>query len=221
VPRLRTALRLASLAAREGPRPLTLARRAIREHAALQRTWELASLVAAVRRLRPHTVLELGTHRGGTLFCWAAVAAPDARLVSVDLPNEREGMGMREEDRARFSAFLRPGQTLECLRADSQLPATRDRVLAALGGRPVDFLWIDADHRLAGVTRDWELYGPLVRPGGLVAFHDIHPNPGFTESQVDRLWTRIRGGYRTTEFIDQDQPGGVGMGIGLLVQPDR
>ena len=181
MPRLRTFARLAGLSLREGPRPLWLARRAIREHGALQRTWELASLLVVVRRLRPHTVLELGTHRGGTLFCWAAVAAPDARLVSVDLPNEREGMGTRDEDRARFSRFLRPGQTLECLRADSQLPATRDRVLAALGGRPVDFLWIDADHRLPGVTRDWELYRPLVRPGGIIAFHDIHPNPEFTD----------------------------------------
>lgn len=220
MPRLRTAARLALLAAREGPRPLLLARRAIRGHAALQRTWELASLVAMVRRLRPHTVLEIGTHRGGTLFCWAAVASPDARLVSVDLPNEREGMGTTEDDRARFSSFLRPGQTLECLKADSQLPATRDRVLHALGGRPVDFLWIDADHRLPGVTRDWELYRPLVRPGGLIGFHDIHPNPGFPENQVDQLWTRIRGGFRMHEFIDQDHPGGVGMGIGVLVQPE-
>jgi predicted O-methyltransferase YrrM len=219
VPRLRTVARLAWLSLREGPVPVRLARRAIGEYAALQRTWELASLVAMVRRLRPRTVLEIGTHRGGTLFCWAAVSAPDARLVSVDLPNEREGMGTTVDDPARFAAFLRPGQSLECIRADSQLPETRDRVRAALDGRAVDFLWIDADHRLAGVTRDWELYRPLVRPGGLIGFHDIHPNPGFPENQVDQLWTRIRAGHRTRELIDQDQPGGVGMGIGVLVQP--
>ncbi|HEY0017191.1 MAG TPA: class I SAM-dependent methyltransferase [Longimicrobium sp.] len=217
--RIRKLVRLARLAALEGPAPLRLARRAIREHAALQRTWELAALVAMVRRQRPRTVLEIGTHRGGTLFCWAAVAAPDARLVSVDLPNEREGIGTTDQDRARFAEFLRPGQTLECLRANSQLPETRDRVVAALGGRPVDFLWIDADHRLPGATLDWELYRPLVRPGGLIGFHDIHPNPGFPDNQVDRLWAQIRGGFRVREFIDQDQPGGVGMGIGVLVQP--
>lgn len=217
--RLRTAAKLARLAATEGPRPILLARRAIRRHAALQRTWELAALVARVRRLRPRTVLEIGTHRGGTLFCWAAVAAPDARLVSVDLPNDREALGTTAADRARFAGFLRRGQSLESLVADSQRDETRDRVVHALGGRPVDFLWIDADHRLAGVTRDWELYGPLVRPGGLIGFHDIHPNPGFPENQVDQLWTRIRGGFRHVELIDQDQPGGAGMGIGILVQP--
>jgi predicted O-methyltransferase YrrM len=219
VPRLRTVLRLGRLALREGPLPVLLARRAMREHGALQRTWELAALVAMVRRLRPRAVLEIGTHRGGTLFCWAAVAAPDARLVSVDFPNDREALGTTPTDRARFASFLRPGQALESLAADSQLDATRDRVVQALRGRPVDFLWIDADHRLPGVGRDWERYGPLVRPGGLIGFHDIHPNPGFPENQVDQLWTRIRGGYRHVELIDQDHPGGVGMGIGVLVQP--
>jgi len=219
VPRLRTVLRLARLAARSGPRPLLLARRAIRDHGALQRTWELASLIDMVGRLRPRTVLEIGTHQGGTLFCWAAVAAPDARLVSVDLPNEREALGTTQADRARFASFLRPGQSLESLAADSQLDATRERVVRALEGRQVDFLWIDADHALAGVTRDWELYRTLVRPGGLIGFHDIHPNPGFPENQVDQLWARIRGGFRHTELIDQDHPGGVGMGIGVLVQP--
>lgn len=219
MPRLKTAARLAWLGLREGPAPLRLARRAIHEYAALQRTWELASLVAIVRRLRPRTVLEIGTHRGGTLFCWSAVAAPDARLVSVDLPNEREGMGTTLDDPARFQSFLRPGQSLQCIRADSQREETRERVRAALEGRAVDFLWIDADHRLPGVARDWELYRPLVRSGGLIGFHDIHPNPGFPENQVDQLWRRIRGAPGTRELIDQDQPGGVGMGIGVLVQP--
>jgi predicted O-methyltransferase YrrM len=34
-------------------------------------------------------------------------------------------------------------------------------------------LFVDADHRLAGVAGDLQLYAPLVRPGGLVAMHDV------------------------------------------------
>ena len=37
----------------------------------------------------------------------------------------------------------------------------------------IDLLFIDGDHQYASVLTDWLLYSPLVRPGGLVAFHDI------------------------------------------------
>ena len=39
---------------------------------------ELVRLMEDVRRLNPQTVLEIGTHRGGTLYLWARLARPDA-----------------------------------------------------------------------------------------------------------------------------------------------
>src|SRR6202521_233832 len=35
---------------------------------------ELVRLMKDVRRLNPQTVLEIGTHRGGTLYLWARLA---------------------------------------------------------------------------------------------------------------------------------------------------
>jgi predicted O-methyltransferase YrrM len=40
----------------------------------------------------------------------------------------------------------------------------------------VDFLFIDADHSYEGVKKDFEMYSPLVRKGGIIAFHDIIPD---------------------------------------------
>jgi hypothetical protein len=37
-----------------------------------------------VARLKPATVLEIGTAKGGTLFLWGQLAGPDAHLISVD-----------------------------------------------------------------------------------------------------------------------------------------
>ena len=37
----------------------------------------------------------------------------------------------------------------------------------------IDLLFIDGDHQYASVLTDWLLYSPLVKPGGLVAFHDV------------------------------------------------
>lgn len=217
--RARRLLRLGTAIARYGWPTFRLARRAITEHGALQRTWELMSLVGEVRRLSPRTVVEIGTHRGGTLYCWAAAAHPRAQLVSIDIPNPAEGIGATEEDYARLRPFLAPGQTLTCLRSDSHAAETREALLRALEGRPVDFLWIDGDHSYAGVRRDFELYAPLVRPGGLIAFHDIHPNPDFPGNQVHPFWDEVRHRYAHRELVDQDHPGGVGMGIGILLQP--
>jgi predicted O-methyltransferase YrrM len=219
--RLRKAGRIARGIARDGGAAYRLARAAIRRHAALQRTWELMSLTREVRRLCPRVVVEIGTHRGGTLFCWAAVAAPDALLVSIDLPNPAEGMGSTEGDEARFRAFLRPGQSLSCLRRDSHSPDTRDELVRVLAGRPVDFLWIDGDHGEEGVRADWALYAPLVRPGGLIAFHDINPNPEMPGHQVHHLWRELRARYEHREYVDQSHAGGTGMGIGVLVQAPR
>src|SRR5438093_4155214 len=47
---------------------------------------EILGLLRRVKQLRPRVVVEIGTANGGTLFLFARVAAPDARLVSLDLP---------------------------------------------------------------------------------------------------------------------------------------
>lgn len=213
---LRRVSRLARGLLHDGPDAYLTALSAIREYHALQRLWELASLNAVVRRLRPRVVVEIGTHRGGSLRCWARFAADDALLVSIDLPTPAEGIGQHPGDSERFAGFLRPGQRLEQLHSDSHAPATMQALRSILGEVPVDFLWIDGDHTEAGVRQDWADYSPLVRPGGIIALHDIQYNPAFPTHHVDRLWADLERTHRTHRFVDQDQPGGVGMGIGVV-----
>jgi predicted O-methyltransferase YrrM len=212
--------RIAGAVLRDGVLPLRLARQAIHEWGAIQRTWELTAMLGAVRRLRPGVVMEIGTHRGGTLMCLAAVARPDAFLLSLDMHTSPMGVEPPwEQVEQRIRGSLRPGQELVALRMDSHLDATLDAVRTALDGRAVDFLFIDGDHTYEGVWQDFDMYSPLVRPGGLVAFHDIHFNPHDPVSRVDRFWSEVRGRFRCRELVDQDFPGGTGMGIGILEMP--
>lgn len=37
---------------------------------------------------------------------------------------------------------------------------------------PIEFLWIDGDHRYGAVKKDLELWGPFVVEGGIIGFHD-------------------------------------------------
>ena len=45
--------------------------------------------------------------------------------------------------------------------------------------KPLDLLFIDAGHRYEEVLLDHTMYSPLVRPGGIVAFHDAVHRPQF------------------------------------------
>ncbi|MEM6749095.1 MAG: class I SAM-dependent methyltransferase [Planctomycetota bacterium] len=187
----------------------------------VQSGYEIESLYHAVREIAPQRVLEIGTHRGGTLYLWAQAARDDAVLVSVDLPAGKFGGGYSEARAHLYHAFAKPDQTMHLLREDSHDPATFERVRATFGGDPVDFAFIDGDHSFEGVTQDFAMYGSLVRPGGLIAFHDILPREDVTRdgghTGVDRHWNAIKDHYETREFIDPHDPK---MGIGLLRVPE-
>lgn len=51
---------------------------------------------------------------------------------------------------------------------------------------PYDFLFVDAGHDFEDVRLDHVFYGPLVRVGGIVAFHDSLPRVGYEEVEVWR-----------------------------------
>ena len=185
---------------------------------AMQKVAELAPLLAMVRRRRPATVVEIGTYRGGTLYAFCRVAASSAAVVSVDLPGGLFGGGYTDEQLEVLRGYGLPGQSLHFLRTDSQEPATRDAVVSVLGDQGIDFLMIDGDHRYEGVRRDFELYAPLVRQGGLIAFHDILPHPQQPLCQVDKLWNELKDRHDYAEFLDPREDWGAGQwgGVGVL-----
>jgi predicted O-methyltransferase YrrM len=177
----------------------------------LQKESEIERLCELVATARPRSMLEIGTAGGGTLFLFCAAAADDATLVTVDLPPPG---GYRRHRGRIYRAFARGRQRVHALRADSQSSATLDLVRDRLGG-PVDFLFIDGDHSAAGVERDYELYGPLVRPGGLIAFHDIVPGPEDSVGGVPDFWARLKSDRQgdVDELVEDWSQGGYGIGV--------
>jgi len=208
-------IRVALAVLRDGPGPLLVARRAIREFDAIQRTWELQSLVALVRRMRPSTLVEIGTHRGGTLACWAAVAPPGAHIISIDLPAASEDTDMLAASIARVRARLRPSQRLTTISANSHDARTLTRLKQALAGASIDVLWIDGDHTYEGVSQDMAMYAPLVRRGGIVAMHDIQRSDLLPGERTEEYWKEVKARARTREFIARPGPGN-GMGVGVI-----
>ena len=190
---------------------------------------EILQLAKVLEASRPRRTLEIGTNYGGTLLLWCAVSDLNANIISVDLPYGPFGGGYPRRKIPLFRRFPRAGQQLHLIRADSHSPKTRERVLRILNGEQLDFLFIDADHTYSGVRRDFELYSPLLRSGGIAAFHDIATYDQQTKCEVGKFWKEIKPHYRHREIIEQVNSGpppiavtGASMetaGLGLLFMP--
>lgn len=176
---------------------------------------ELAGLVERVEALKPRVVVEIGTNMGGSLFCFTKVADPQAVIVSIDLPGGLGGGGYPWYRASFYMSFASPKQQMHLWRDDSHNPLVRQKLEALLQGQPIDFLFLDGDHSYEGIKQDFEMYAPLVRKGGIIAFHDIKPSLPDNWIQVGRFWEEIKSGYKYEEIIEPAVSWG---GIGILYQ---
>lgn len=122
---------------------------------------EFAALLAVLGPLHPHSVLQLGlgpcdaSHAVWRAICGVATTIDLAAMIS--------------KDGDRY-----PGSDTHNKQA---------RMFGLLNG-PYDVLFIDAGHSLRDVVADEFDYTPMVRPGGLVVFHDALPREGYPELGV-------------------------------------
>ena len=128
-------------------------------------------LYSLVRLLRPELAVEIGTHHGISTL-WIARALEDngsGRLLALDLfEDPPAGEVQATLERAGLS------HRVELVRGPSVSVGAK---ACRRAGRPIDFLFIDGDHRVEGCAADFETLGALMRTGGIVVFHDIYPEP--------------------------------------------
>ena len=181
----------------------------------LQKRDELISLVTRVQQMDASRICEIGTASGGTLCALARAARPEARLATIDL-------SLPWARRVACRRLASRGQRIECIEGDSHATATRDRIAAFLGESGWDLLLIDGDHSLSGVERDFSLYSPAVRRGGLIVLHDIVPDVrrrlGIATSadsgDVPEFWNTLKARYqRTEEIVDDEHQDACGLGV--------
>lgn len=179
---------------------------------ALQDELEISSYCALLEREGVAAYLEVGSKFGGSLWRAAMAMKPGARIVAVDLPG---GTRLWKESEAALTACIaelqRRGYDAHLIWGNSQDQAVIEQV-RALG--PYDAMLLDADHRLAGVTHDWEVYGPM---GRIVAFHDIawHRSADWVGTRIDvpQLWNNVRRGRRFEEFCFDPTKKNNGIGV--------
>lgn len=173
----------------------------------MQKRSEILRLVKVVQGLGPRIILEIGTAKGGTLFLWSQIAS--RKVVSCDLQDMRKQAGV-------YKKFPPPGSQCEVvlLSGDSHDTLFKAKVEKELSGEKVDFLFIDGDHTEQGVARDYDWFQEFVRPGGIIAFHDIVEKQVLETNQVYFFWEKLKvGGLNVEEFVDDPEQCGFGIGI--------
>lgn len=168
----------------------------------MQKPRELTALLDLLRDRPLVHVLEIGGMRGGTAWAWSKITTGQVVVVDLFVLEGRMERGP---------------QNCLLVEGDSHQEATRERVAFW----SYDFLFIDGDHSYDGVRRDFELYAPLVAPGGVIALHDVSvEQPARVRAQHDVVpyWNQIRALYEHEEIYDSTgEPWG---GIGVLRVPD-
>jgi len=172
---------------------------------------EFLELAEMVKAQRCKYIMEIGTYRGGTLFVFSQLADAGSTVISLDFHLSFMGKVYGALQKPLLRKFVRNGKSLFLLRQDSHLPETERVVRDILKGGQLDFLFIDGDHTYEGVRADFMMYSPLVRDGGLIAFHDVAESGGSRE--VHRLWEELKPNYKHEEFIHKTGSGAMGIGV--------
>ena len=201
-------------AAVSSPRDWWIARQSIVKRGAIQHVDELTQFSALVRRIQPRRLVEIGTAQGGVFWLLCQLSQQDATLVSVDLPpEERFSGGLKTA--IDLKKMKKSNQTVHAVNGSSHDPVILNRVKTIFAGNPIDLLFIDGDHSYDGVKQDYEMYCSLVRPGGIIAFHDI-VHTKFEDCHVDIFWNELvqSSALQTNEIIGH-APAHFG-GIGII-----
>jgi len=132
---------------------------------------ELEVLIALVRSVSPRHVIEIGVNTGRTAKAILANVPDIEHYTGVDVmpgyvPEKAvqrhevpANPGELVKDDARFELVLLRRGSLDLTPQD--LP-------------PADAIFIDGDHGRAAVEHDSALARSIVRPGGIIIYHDFH-----------------------------------------------
>jgi len=149
-----------------------------------QRLYELARDHA---HLGP--ILEVGSYCGkSSVYLGSGARAAGGLLVCVDhhRGNEEQQRGELYHDSDLYDAGAGALDSLPHLRRTLRaagleettfVAVARSTTVARLWSTPLGLLFIDGGHTFEAATTDYEAWSDKVAPGGILAIHDLFPNP--------------------------------------------
>jgi predicted O-methyltransferase YrrM len=178
---------------------------------------EYEELLKIYKQLNPNKILEIGSLMGFSLKHFMKYSSENSTVISVDLP-VRDFCGpmdfrVKEQEEnysIKWPLWAKEFKTkLYLIKGMSQWNETLEQV-KKICENELDFLFIDGNHMYDYVKKDFEMYSPLVKKGGIVALHDIAENE---EGGVFNFWNEIKTKYNYKEILHSEKKE---KGIGVL-----
>lgn len=162
---------------------------------------EFAELLKIYKKFKPHSVLEIGTHYGGTLWHWLDSGLPDCTVTVVDDHHINQHL---------YDEWLKGSQDIEVIKGKSQ----DEGVVRQIKDRRYEWIFIDGGHSYFEVASDWKVAREVAYKNCVVVFHDIVPH---RNTEADRLWREIKKqDYATLELVEDWKQDGCGLGVVFL-----
>jgi predicted O-methyltransferase YrrM len=159
----------------------------------------------ARQRLPLGPVLEVGSYCGkSAIWLGAAARAVGGTVLTVDhhRGSEENQAGWEHHDRAVVDPRTGRMDTLPFLRRTLEEAGLEDHVVAVVGTSrtvarvwrsPLSMLFVDGGHGAEPAHTDYESWAPWVMPGGLLALHDVFPDPADGGRPPYEVWCRATG----------------------------
>lgn len=183
----------------------------------------------------PYNVLEIGTKFGGTFYIWNKLIEKHGAgmCISIDMSDGGIHGGIPDEEMDKRDLWFKERfSNCHFIRGDSHNLETKLKVLELKAQYGItllspdfkvepfiDFLFIDGDHTYEGVKQDFQMYSPLVKKGGLIAFHDINDTELHRSRNVyvAKLWYELKDDPRFEAIEFNSHLNWAGIGV-LLVK---
>jgi cephalosporin hydroxylase len=173
---------------------------------------EISRLLTYLNKMSPLSICEIGTESCGTSLLLCRKLASLQQFIGVDL---------FVRNMPRIKQFAPPKLKVHFVNGPSTSPRAIRKVSGLLAEKLLDVLFIDGNHHYMGVRGDFLAYSRLVRPGGVIVFHDIVPDyfarfgrvTHRSAGGVPQFWTQIKTYFLYEEFVDDWNQDGFGIGV--------
>jgi len=141
---------------------------------------ELYSLVNKVELEGVNRILEIGVEGGGTGKFWLTVIKNKTNRLYIGVDTNISKVG------DKFDEFIDFG-FVHMVEGESQSTTSINSVKKILGSSLFDFIYIDGSHKMEDVYKDVINYYPLLKNGGIMAFHDYGDINGGPYNAIKKL----------------------------------
>jgi cephalosporin hydroxylase len=115
---------------------------------------------------KPTLIIETGTAMGGSSLFFATLLDQmgEGRIVSIDVWNEKSGMGLPKYKHKRVNFWKASSVDPVAIKKIKSMIKPKDRVM----------VFLDSDHSAGHVLKELKLYGPMVTPGCYMVVDDTN-----------------------------------------------